>query len=42
MNVSLCRYEVVREVAREEFEMKLQEHDAEDFDILWSDGAVQP
>ena len=42
INVFNCKYDIVREVARESFNMRIFEEDIDDFDIFWSDGAIQP
>jgi len=40
INVSYCHYPVVRTVAKN-FKMKCTHHEDEDWDIFWSDGAIQ-
>lgn len=42
MNVYYCKYDIVREVAKDNFSMKIYEDDVDDFDIFWSDTGMQP
>ena len=37
-----CRYDVVREVCRDYFNMRVIEEEGEDYDIFWSDGGIYP
>ena len=40
INVYNSKYDVVRDVSREYFSMRVQEDESEDFDIFWSDGGI--
>ena len=40
VNVYNSKYDVVRDVSREYFSMRVQEDENEDFDIFWSDGGI--
>ena len=42
INVSYSKYEVVRNVAANVFQMKVQEEESDQFDVFWCDGAIAP
>jgi len=42
INVYWCRYQVVRDIAKELFKFRVQEHESDDHDIFWSDTGFGP
>lgn len=42
LNVFNCKYDIVRDVAKNHFKMRIQEDEREDFDVIWCDYTIQP